>query len=515
MNKIVRNVLIGVGVAGVAIAGGVYYATNHQKPVEVISVSNVSDTAYDNNSMYGNIMSGSSETYKKSDTEITEVLVTQGQEVNPGDALFRYDTTSLGIAKQEAANALTQAKLEVQKDQAELARWQTYTPYTPYVPWTVDTESLINEETMTNEGVTVTPGGNYSFNCTTSTQVVPKLLQDCVEETLTNPEVVTNISFKIYDDIGGNMALVFVWNFNSATEGAEEVLNDIRTYPGVWNLGEDLYTNSDNTVSGPDTTGFATGSSTGTAMQPEPTVPESKSYSAEEIAQNIAEIKNSIARDQITVKQKEIDYQKAEKAANDGTVTTSCKGTITTLNDLNTIANGDVFMTVTSETGFVLETAISEYDLETVTKGSALSVYSYSTGETAEATITYISETVTNSYSSSIPNTSYYTVRATLPSDVNMSVDDWVEITLPAKASDTFYIPVMYVRKEGGKSYVYKAVDGKLQKQFISTGKTLYGYEVEVKDGLSEDDYIAFPYGKNVKDGAVCDLGEDSGYEEY
>lgn len=512
MNKIVRNVLIGVGVAGVAIAGGVYYATNHQKPVEVISVSNVSDTAYDNNSMYGNIMSGSSETYKKSDTEITEVLVTQGQEVNPGDALFRYDTTSLGIAKQEAANALTQAKLEVQKDQAELARWQTYTPYTPYVPYTVDTIDVINGEEETLEQATGSGSSDdpYVFKCNTSTKVVPQYLLDLMDQE-DETGITIYVNFVIYDsNPDADMVDVYVWQFHTHDDEEQTkraALEQIRAVPGVWYPGQDFDFNEGSE--------FAIGYSTGKEMPEAPTVPESKSYSAEEIAQNIAEIKNSIARDQITVKQKEIDYQKAEKAANDGTVTTSCKGTITTLNDLNTIANGDVFMTVTSETGFVLETAISEYDLETVTKGSALSVYSYSTGETAEATITYISETVTNSYSSSIPNTSYYTVRATLPSDVNMSVDDWVEITLPAKASDTFYIPVMYVRKEGGKSYVYKAVDGKLQKQFISTGKTLYGYEVEVKDGLSEDDYIAFPYGKNVKDGAVCDLGEDSGYEEY
>ena len=41
------------------------------------------------------------------------------------------------------------------------------------------------------------------------------------------------------------------------------------------------------------------------------------------------------------------------------------------------------------------------------------------------------------------------------------------------------------------------------QKQEISVGATVdSGYSVIVKGGLSEDDLIAFPYGKDVKEGA-------------
>ena len=61
----------------------------------------------------------------------------------------------------------------------------------------------------------------------------------------------------------------------------------------------------------------------------------------------------------------------------------------------------------------------------------------------------------------------------------------------------------MYIRKENGQSYVYiKGEDGLLKKQYVRTGKTLYGSTIEVKEGLSIDDAIAFPYGKNVKEGA-------------
>ena len=53
------------------------------------------------------------------------------------------------------------------------------------------------------------------------------------------------------------------------------------------------------------------------------------------------------------------------------------------------------------------------------------------------------------------------------------------------------------------KNYVYKDDNGILKKQEISVGAAVdSGYSVIVKGGLSEDDLIAFPYGKDVKEGA-------------
>lgn len=511
MKKTTRIILISTIVAGIAISIGAYFMLNGKKTVDVIAVSNVMDEGYDETTNYGNIMAGSSETYKKSSTEVKEILVAEGQEVNPGDALFRYDTASLSIAKSAAETKLTKAKLEVQKDQAELARWQTYTPYQPYVPYTIDTMDVINgeEETQAQRTGTGTANDPYVFNCDSSTKVVPQYLLDLMDQE-ESTGITIYVNFVIYDhNDGADMVDYYVWQFHTHDddEGSHrQALENIRAVPGVWYPGQDLDFN--------EGSGFAEGSYTGKTLPEAPSVPESKSYSAEEIASNIASIKSQLASDQIAVKQAQIDYQKAANAATDGTVTTSCKGTVSKVNDLNTIADGEVFLQVTSETGFVLETAISEYQLSDISKGSALGVYSYNNGISAEATITYISEAPTDTYSTGVPNVSYYTVRATLPSDANMSVGDWCEITIPTNVdTNAFYLPMMYVRKENGSSYVMKVEDGKLKKQVVKTGKTLWGYEVQILDGLSQEDYIAFPYGKKVKEGAPCDLGEDSDVE--
>ena len=58
------------------------------------------------------------------------------------------------------------------------------------------------------------------------------------------------------------------------------------------------------------------------------------------------------------------------------------------------------------------------------------------------------------------------------------------------------------MRTVDGTSYVMKEdKDGRLKKQKVKTGKTYYGQAVEILSGLDGSEYIAFPYGKNVKEG--------------
>ena len=66
------------------------------------------------------------------------------------------------------------------------------------------------------------------------------------------------------------------------------------------------------------------------------------------------------------------------------------------------------------------------------------------------------------------------------------------------------YTPLAYIE---GKNK-------KLKKQYVRTGQTLYSTYIEGKEGVSETDWIAFPYGKAVKEGApVTDL-EGSGFAD-
>ena len=50
--------------------------------------------------------------------------------------------------------------------------------------------------------------------------------------------------------------------------------------------------------------------------------------------------------------------------------------------------------------------------------------------------------------------------------------------------------------------------DGKLEKRIVTTGKSLWGNYTEVRSGLSAEDLVAFPYGKNVKPGVKAVEGD-------
>ena len=59
------------------------------------------------------------------------------------------------------------------------------------------------------------------------------------------------------------------------------------------------------------------------------------------------------------------------------------------------------------------------------------------------------------------------------------------------------------ITDESGKNYVYlQGEDGLLKKQYVKVGKSLWGYYLEITSGVTLQDKIAFPYGKNVSEGA-------------
>ena len=49
--------------------------------------------------------------------------------------------------------------------------------------------------------------------------------------------------------------------------------------------------------------------------------------------------------------------------------------------------------------------------------------------------------------------------------------------------------------------YTKKGKHGRLEKQYVEGGKNMYG-SIEIVSGLTMEDEIAFPYGRNVKEGA-------------
>ena len=61
----------------------------------------------------------------------------------------------------------------------------------------------------------------------------------------------------------------------------------------------------------------------------------------------------------------------------------------------------------------------------------------------------------------------------------------------------------MFIRTDNGKSYVMaRGEDGRLEQRWVQTGRGLWGSYTQIRGGLTIDDYVAFPYGRDVVEGA-------------
>ena len=163
---------------------------------------------------------------------------------------------------------------------------------------------------------------------------------------------------------------------------------------------------------------------------------------------------------------------------------------------------------VTGDDGLYVKGTISELLLDDVPVGTVVSANSWESGMTFDATITEISDYPVsgNSWGEGNPNVSYYEYTAYIEDSSALRNGEAVDLSISTNQSDGggIFIEKAYVRSEDGKSYCMIADENnRLKKQYVVTGRTVYGSAVEIKSGLTEDDRIAFPYGKNAVEGAA------------
>lgn len=233
---------------------------------------------------------------------------------------------------------------------------------------------------------------------------------------------------------------------------------------------------------------------------------DGETYTAEELAEAIAEKEREIRKLKLEERSAQLKLKNYEKDLEESTVVSAVNGYVKSLGGDS--STGEPYMVVASEGGLYLKTTVSELDLNTVKKGDVVKATSWETNSSFQAAITEInylpSSTSTDSFfGGGNTNASSYPVLAHIEDTSGLSANEWVSVKFPASSSNIgIYLPKAYIRSENGQSYVYKRDEsGRLKKQYVHTAGILSGY-VGIKEGLSVDDYIAFPYGKNVKEGA-------------
>ncbi|MBQ4000124.1 MAG: hypothetical protein IIU19_02625, partial [Oscillospiraceae bacterium] len=243
-------------------------------------------------------------------------------------------------------------------------------------------------------------------------------------------------------------------------------------------------------------------------------------YSQREIDNMIREQNDLIRGLKIDVAQAELNWRQARQTAGDGIVRAAHDGVVISVGDASYTSYDEPFIQVSSGDGYQLISTLTELQLGSVNVGDPITVNMWSNGMTYTGTIVKISPYPTDNAMSYYGggNVSNYQFTADLECEDELQPWDGGEVKLGSSEegnSGNFALQTAYVREDAGRYYVLKAGDdGKVHRQYVETGKILYGgWSVEIISGLELEDYIAFPYGKNAVEGAKADY--DSGVEMW
>lgn len=256
----------------------------------------------------------------------------------------------------------------------------------------------------------------------------------------------------------------------------------------------------------------------------EPTIPEEPDIvtpagpTADELKAAIQEKEQKLKELDLDRREAQLELKKLQKKVNNGVIASTVNGTVKTVLDEETAhMEGSPMISVTGEQGFYITGSVAETALDKLEEGMTATVMSWENGMTYEATVTGVGSTPTSGYYSSNENMSYYPFTVVIKGDAELTNGQGVDLTvdgLSNSMSDELYLDQMFVREEGNQYYVYKkGENGRLTKQYVEVGKIIYN-TLEILSGLSPDDEIAFPYGKDVKEGAKTE-STDTLYEYY
>ena len=242
-------------------------------------------------------------------------------------------------------------------------------------------------------------------------------------------------------------------------------------------------------------------------VEQKPSQDISSGYTEIELAKAIRDKKQELKTLDLDLRKAKLSLSENKALLNDGIVRAKRSGIVRNIKDLsNPIQDGSAFLEVATGQGTYIKGSISELMLNQIKVGDTISAYCWTSGETFDAKIQSI-DTVPSSNSnyngSGNPNVSYYGFEAYAKDASKIQAGEYLELTfnLASDTTSSIWLSKAYVKQEGNKYYVLKDVHGKLKKQYVTVGKIVWGDTMEIKDGLSDTDYIAFAYSKNAKEG--------------
>ena len=218
------------------------------------------------------------------------------------------------------------------------------------------------------------------------------------------------------------------------------------------------------------------------------------------------ELKLKLAGAELKIMQKELS---------DGNIYAEQDGkVISVLTEEDAKLNSQPIIKVTGGGGYYIDASVSELERSGMKVGMEVTVNDWDTGMTYTGTVVSVGDMPSSSSSyngMNNPNASSYPFRVFVDESADLQAGHYVSVQYSTGEQTGIYLEKAFLRTDNGRSYVYVlGENGLLEQRTVQVGRNLNGYYVEILDGLTEDDMIAFPYGKNVKAGAPAEEGDYS-----
>lgn len=226
----------------------------------------------------------------------------------------------------------------------------------------------------------------------------------------------------------------------------------------------------------------------------------------------ILEKAQAVKEQEVNLKVAKLKLDKKLAELGDGNVYAEFDGTVKAVRDPDeAYNNSEAVVELSGGGGYYVTGTLSEMDLGSVQVGDTVSISSWMTGAACEGTIVSIDDYPTsngNNWGDGNSNVSYYPFKVFVTEDANLQPNDYVDIqyqkdTSAEESGSSLYLESMFIRTDNGKSYVMaRGEDGRLEQRWVQTGRDLWGSYTQIRGGLTVDDYVAFPYGRDVVEGA-------------
>lgn len=526
-----------------AVWGGLTIARNAQRgDVNVYAVNDFAMTDYwgDSSNTSGTVTTDKLQKIFISQSQtVTKVWVKEGDEVRKGDPLVSYDSTlteatvekakvayDRAVANLEAAKGQLellkkaenkeQLEAELAKLEKQLAELKEKYDKDPSHPYDAD-EAVTEKELLPTVTIKDDNGNSHivHYYAWTANSVLSAeyLLGTTFGERLRasekTKEVVTNIVLvkRAGDKVGGGVEASWGVRVTEKYEKTGTGADDYKVSQDV-QLVTDLPAYEDKGRTYEDSEEI-------TKLEKKIAYAQelvAASMSREELNKAVAAKTQEIKETEISNKLAKLDLDKKLRELGDGNVYAEFSGTVKTVRDATeAYNNSEAVVELSGGGGYYVSGTLSEMDLGSVKVGDTVQISSWRTGAFCEGKIVSIDDYPTqnsNNWGDGNRNASYYPFKIFVEEDANLEPNDYVDIqyqkvSTQQQTGSSLYLQSMFIREDNGKSYVMvRNEDGRLEQRWVQTGRDLWGSYTQIRGGLTIDDYVAFPYGRDVVEGA-------------